>query len=70
MVNIPRTQTAATVPKLGGGVVFDHNYPVPQPKHNEVLAKVLYSGVCQSGKHKPGLYHYTHSGNQYNVNKR
>ncbi|KAK1237562.1 hypothetical protein MKX07_006690 [Trichoderma sp. CBMAI-0711] len=41
--------TAATVPKLGGGVVFDHNYPVPQPKHNEVLAKVLYSGVFAAG---------------------
>lgn len=52
MVNIPKTQTAATVPKLGGGVVFVHDYPVPQPGHNEVLAKVLYSGVCQSGKNE------------------
>ncbi|EHK27025.1 uncharacterized protein TRIVIDRAFT_34930 [Trichoderma virens Gv29-8] len=51
MVNIPKTQTAATVPKLGGGVVFVHDYPVPQPGHNEVLAKVLYSGVCQSDLH-------------------
>jgi propanol-preferring alcohol dehydrogenase len=50
MVAIPKTQTAATVPKLGGGVVFQNDYPVPQPGHNEVLAKILYSGVCQSGK--------------------
>lgn len=53
MVAIPTTQTAATVPKLGGGVVFKHDYPVPQPGQNEVLAKILYSGVCQSGKNKP-----------------
>lgn len=47
--SIPQVQTAATVPKLGGGVVFVHDYPVPKPGQNEVLAKVLYSGVCQSG---------------------
>ncbi|KAI1359027.1 alcohol dehydrogenase [Xylaria arbuscula] len=51
MSSIPDTQTAATVPKLGGGVVFVHDYPVPRPGHNEVLAKVLYSGVCQSDLH-------------------
>lgn len=50
MATIPATQTAATVPSLGGGVVFDKSYPVPTPKNNEVLAKILYSGVCQSGK--------------------
>ncbi|GME66158.1 alcohol dehydrogenase [Neofusicoccum parvum] len=49
--NIPETQTAATVPKLGGGVKFVHDYPVPKPGHNEVLAKVLYTGVCQSDLH-------------------
>lgn len=48
-IAIPKVQTAATVPKLGGGVKFVHDYPVPQPGHNEVLAKVLYTGVCQSG---------------------
>ena len=47
---IPETQTAATVPKLGGGIHFVHDYPVPKPGHNEVLSKVLYTGVCQSGK--------------------
>ncbi|KAI0150781.1 alcohol dehydrogenase [Xylariaceae sp. FL1272] len=51
MAQIPSTQTAATVPKLGGGVKFVHDYPVPKPGHNEVLAKVLYSGVCQSDLH-------------------
>ncbi|KAI0431390.1 alcohol dehydrogenase [Xylaria sp. FL1042] len=51
MSSIPTTQTAATVPVLGGGVKFVHDYPVPQPGHNEVLAKVLYSGVCQSDLH-------------------
>lgn len=49
-VIIPQLQTAATVPKLGGGVKFVHDYPVPKAGQNEVLAKVLYSGVCQSGE--------------------
>lgn len=49
MPAIPETQTAATVPVLGAGVKFVHDYPVPKPGNNEVLAKVLYSGVCQSG---------------------
>lgn len=47
---IPHAQTAALVRKLGGPVEFDDNYPVPKAGHNEVLAKVLYTGVCQSGK--------------------
>ncbi|KAL7923774.1 alcohol dehydrogenase [Trichoderma austrokoningii] len=51
MVAIPKTQTAATVPKLGGDVVFKNDYPVPQPGPNEILAKILYSGVCQSDLH-------------------
>jgi alcohol dehydrogenase, propanol-preferring len=46
---IPRTQVAAVVPKQGGPVEFDENYPVPLPKNDEVLVKVLYTGVCQSG---------------------
>ncbi|KAI0593183.1 GroES-like protein [Biscogniauxia sp. FL1348] len=50
-LQIPTTQTAATVPVLGGGVKFVHDYPVPKPGHNEVLAKVLYTGVCQSDLH-------------------
>ncbi|KAF4309077.1 hypothetical protein GTA08_BOTSDO03332 [Botryosphaeria dothidea] len=48
---IPKTQTAATVPKLGGGIKFVHDYPVPKCGQNEVLAKVLYTGVCQSDLH-------------------
>ncbi|CAM1503143.1 Fc.00g079190.m01.CDS01 [Cosmosporella sp. VM-42] len=50
-ISIPDTQTAATVPKLGDGMKFVHDYPVPKPKYNEVLAKVLYTGVCQSDLH-------------------
>ena len=49
MQDIPKTQTAAVVEKLGGEVVFRHDWPVPMPGKNEVLAKVLYTGVCQSG---------------------
>ena len=47
---IPKVQTAALVHELGGEVRFEHDYPVPELKANEVLAKVLYTGVCQSGK--------------------
>jgi propanol-preferring alcohol dehydrogenase len=49
-MQIPQTQTVALVSELGGKVEFDDNYPVPVPGQNEVLAKVLYTGVCQSGK--------------------
>jgi len=46
---IPKTQTVAMVEQLGGEVIFKNDYPVPSPANNEVLAKVLYTGVCQSG---------------------
>jgi propanol-preferring alcohol dehydrogenase len=49
--SIPKTQTVALVRELGGTVEFQDDYPVPVPGHNEVLAKVLYSGVCQSGEY-------------------
>lgn len=52
MADIPETQIAATVPEQGGGVVFNHDYPVPKAGQNEVLAKILYTGVCQSGELK------------------
>ena len=48
-IDIPNTQTVALVRELGGTVEFKSDYPVPTPDRNEVLAKVLYSGVCQSG---------------------
>ena len=38
------------VEKLGGPVEIRTDWPVPRPKRNEVLAKILYSGVCQSGR--------------------
>jgi len=50
-IDIPQTQTVALVRDLGGTVEFKTDYPVPTPGRNEVLAKVLYSGVCQSGKY-------------------
>jgi len=48
---IPATQSAALVRKLGGPVEFVHDYPVQRPGRDEVLAKVLYTGVCQSDLH-------------------
>ena len=50
---IPKTQTVALVYEQGGPVHFKDDYPVPIPGHNEVLAKVLYTGVCQSGQYSP-----------------
>lgn len=48
-VKIPSKQTAALVRELGGQVEFVDDYPVKLPGQDEVLAKVLYTGVCQSG---------------------
>ena len=48
-ISIPKKQTVALVRELGGPVEFDSNYPVKLPGQDEVLAKVLYTGVCQSG---------------------
>lgn len=48
-LTIPQTQTVALVRSLGGQIEFKTEYPVPIPGRNEVLAKVLYTGVCQSG---------------------
>lgn len=52
---IPQTQTVALVSSLGGTVEFKDDYPVPTPGRNEVLAKVLYTGVCQSGPSIPPI---------------
>jgi alcohol dehydrogenase, propanol-preferring len=46
--DVPTKQTVALVRTLGGPV---DDYPVPQPGTDEVLAKVLYTGVCQSDLH-------------------
>ena len=48
---IPQKQTVALVRKLGGPVEFVDDYPVKLPGQDEVLAKVLYTGVCQSDLH-------------------
>ncbi len=50
--DIPIVQTVAIVNELGGEVTFREDYPVPSAGNNEVLAKVLYTGVCQSGMFK------------------
>jgi Zn-dependent alcohol dehydrogenase len=61
-LSTPSTQTVALVTELGGNVEFREGYPVPTPGQNEVLAKVLYTGVCQSGEYLPlsrsGAYTY------------
>ncbi|KAL4887150.1 putative alcohol dehydrogenase [Aspergillus karnatakaensis] len=51
MADIPKVQTVALVRELGGPVDFVDDYPVPTAGTNEVLAKVLYTGVCQSDLH-------------------
>ena len=48
-IQIPEKQTVALVRELGGPVEFVDDYPVQKPGLDEVLAKVLYTGVCQSG---------------------
>lgn len=53
MEQILETQTVALVRTLGGNVEFLEKHPVPTAGQNEVLAKVLYTGVCQSGMHFP-----------------
>lgn len=49
--SIPKTQTVALVRHQGGPVEFVRNYSVPVLGRNEVLAKVLYTVVCQCDLH-------------------
>jgi D-arabinose 1-dehydrogenase-like Zn-dependent alcohol dehydrogenase len=55
---IPNTQTAAIVRRLGGPIEFVRDYPVRTPSRDEVLAKVLYTGVCQSGSYLSMQHQY------------
>ncbi|WWD17603.1 hypothetical protein CI109_102044 [Kwoniella shandongensis] len=48
---LPPTQRAAIIRKQTGPIEFTEDYPVPKLGYNEVLAKVLYTGVCQSDLH-------------------
>ncbi|KAK4989722.1 hypothetical protein LTR50_003047 [Elasticomyces elasticus] len=48
---VPERQTVAQVRSLGGPIEFVDDYPVQKPGMNEVLARVLYTGVCQSDLH-------------------
>lgn len=45
-----KTQTVALIRKQGGQVEIVDDYPIPSPGANEVLVKILYTGVCQSGE--------------------
>ncbi len=49
IAQLPETQRVALVREQKGPVEFVGDYPVPKVGYNEVLAKVLYTGVCQSG---------------------
>lgn len=51
LITIPEFQTVALVRKQGDPIEFVSDYPVPKPGRDEVLAKVLYTGVCQSDLH-------------------
>lgn len=52
-VPIPKFQTVGLIQAQGIPInlEFDSSYPVPEPGPNEVLVKVLYTGVCQSDLH-------------------
>ena len=57
---IPKTQRAALHREQRPGAPVDimSDYPVPQIQEDEVLAKVLYCGVCQSGRCPLSVAHY------------
>jgi len=67
---VPTKQTAALVRAQGPNapVEFVDDYPVPKVGHNEVLVKVLYTGVCQSDLHtKNGTAASADGGNITNI---
>lgn len=45
-----RTQTAALVNAQGDPVTFVDDHPIPTLGESQILAKILYTGVCQSGQ--------------------
>lgn len=52
--SIPKTQTAAVVPRLGGDLQIKDDYPVIQPdqlKPGECLVKLECTGVCHTDLH-------------------
>lgn len=49
--SIPPVQRAALIHEQGGPVRIVTDYPVLEPSDNEVLVRVLYTGVCQSDLH-------------------
>ncbi|CAD5213101.1 unnamed protein product [Bursaphelenchus okinawaensis] len=47
MTSIPKTQKAAVYDDYSAPIVIKDT-PVPEPSHDDVLVKILYSGVCYS----------------------
>ncbi|KAG7881869.1 hypothetical protein KL925_001999 [Ogataea polymorpha] len=50
MTSIPKTQKAIVFETNGGPLLYK-DIPVPQPKPNEILVNVKYSGVCHTDLH-------------------
>ncbi|KAG7692256.1 hypothetical protein KL930_004889 [Ogataea haglerorum] len=50
MTSIPKTQKAIVFESNGGPLLYK-DIPVPQPKPNEILVNVKYSGVCHTDLH-------------------
>ncbi|KAG7918305.1 hypothetical protein KL905_000646 [Ogataea polymorpha] len=50
MPSIPKTQKAIVFETNGGPLLYK-DIPVPQPKPNEILVNVKYSGVCHTDLH-------------------
>ncbi|KAG7862034.1 hypothetical protein KL939_001055 [Ogataea angusta] len=50
MTSIPKTQKAVVFETNGGPLLYK-DIPVPQPKPNEILVNVKYSGVCHTDLH-------------------
>ena len=52
---LPSTQIAAVIPDPGAhgksSVQIRNDYPVPSPKHGEILIKLEFSGLCHSDIH-------------------
>lgn len=48
---IPKTQKAIVFYENGGKLKYEKHYPVPEPKPNEILVNVKYSGVCHTDLH-------------------
>ena len=57
---IPKMQWAQVFEKNGGRLEYKQ-IPVPEPKPDEVLVNIKYSGVCHTDLHVRYKYHFIHS---------